>query len=203
MMPDNVLSTETIQGRFIPPDDIITDELTDYEMGGIAIQDPSQGLMVQPWIGFWKPEDSTVYIRPVESPTNIALFVEPNVIEFSFTFDQNMRWVTATRTADKKVKLRWFDATVAAYVISEFTNIDTFKLCLDDKREIQTQAGVSDVIFTYIKANSLYWRVQRDRYMTEYYGINAIPGNVRITNFGMASNWRLQWRYQFRSTLEI
>lgn len=204
MIPDNVLSTQVIRSRFNFPDSVaISGMLEDYELGGVALQDPSQGLEVKPWYGYWSPVDNTAYLVPDIDAAPIAIFTEPNVIEFSFTFDQNMRWAAAYFVADGTCKFRWFDSQVAAYVTSTYTGLTALKLCLDDKRTIQVQLGASDMLFTYIRDNTLYLRAQRDRFTIEYPLRAELPSNLRITNFGMAANWRVQWRLRYRTFEEL
>lgn len=174
-------------------------ELIDYELGGIAIQDPSQGLRYQEWEGWWDPIDSTVYLMPENTPVPLPLFIQPGVIEFCFTFDQNMRWSTATRTVDNTLYHRWYDASIAGYVTSTYAGVTSVRLALDDKRDIQTLLGNSDIILTYVKANSVHWRIQRDRFLTEYTQPGfAVPADMRITHFGMNKLNRLQWRVGVR-----
>lgn len=171
------------------------DELTDFEFGGILLQDPSRGLQYQVWKGYWNSSDSKAYLVPQDGEgTPIEIFTELNVIEFTFSFDQNMRWCAATRFTDKTMKFRWYDSVTEAYTVNTYTNIDSVRLTHDDKRDVQVNLGTSDVILTYLTANSLRWRVQRDRYLSEYAGPGVYPLSHRITNFGMNTKNRLQWR---------
>jgi hypothetical protein len=73
-------------------------------------------------------------------------------------------------------------------------------LAHDDKRGVSS--SISDVIFTYIKTdNRLYFRAQRDRFLVEYPLTDELAPNLRITNFGMGRNNRLQWRIAVRRVL--
>lgn len=200
MIPDNVLSSKLLKSRFLSPDSMVTPTLLeDYETGGIALQDPSQGLLVQTWYGYWDSQDSTAYLVPGVDGTPIQIFTEPNVFEFSFTFDQNMRWVAVYFLVDGTCKLRWYDSQAQGYVVTVFTGLTAIKLCLDDKRRVQTNLGSSDVIFTYVTNNTLCFRQQRDRFTIEYPLQPDLPDNLRIANFGMAMNLRLQWRLKYRT----
>lgn len=197
MMPENALSTEPVQGVFLYPDNVTPRKrIEDFELGGTAIQDPSNGLEVQPWFGYWSALDNRVYLRPNITGTPIDLgIVQANVVEMSFTFDQNMRWVLALLLADDSLKFYWYDTVISGYTISTYTDIYSAKLSLDDKRAKSIQLDTSDVILTYVKNDqSLYTRVQRDRYEIEYLMTIDVPNNYRIINFGMAKNNRLQWR---------
>lgn len=179
------------------PDSIVTpDELTDYELGGVALQNPSQGLEYQVWKAYWDPLDSTAYIHPKENPdTPTALFVEHDVVELSFTFDQNMRWCAVTRKADNSVQFRWYDSAIENYTLSSYSGIASVRLCHDDKRGFQVQGNQSDIILTYVKASHVCWRIQRDRFGIEYtHSGLTVSATDRITHFGMNAKNRLQWR---------
>lgn len=200
MIPDNSLSSRTIQSRFIFPDGIIFNGFhQDYEMGGIALQDPSQGLEYQPWYGYWEKNDSTVYLRPNINGPAIPLFVEPDVFEFSFAFDQNMRYNTAVLKLDGVFQLRWYDTLAGDYSILNLMGVEGFKLTLDDKRAESINAGKSDIIITYIRSNTLYFRAQRERYTIEHTLAEDLPNNLMIANFGMNEKYRLQWRLRYRN----
>ena len=170
-------------------------ELKDYEYGGIAIQDPSKGLQYQIWTGYWNLADSTAYLQPEDtSLAPIPIFTESDVIEFCFTFDQNMRWVAATRKADNTVQFRWYNSQVEAYVTSHYSGIFSVRLCHDDKRASQVINNTTDVILTYSRTGAIYWRIQRDRFTVEYSKPVAISNRFRISHFGMSYGNRLQWR---------
>lgn len=199
MLPDNLLSSEILRDQFLFPDNIVGTALEDYEMGGIDIQDPSQGLRVQPWYGVWKVADSTAYLQANFDGPPIPLFSTPDVIEFTFTFDQNMRWVAATLSSTGVLSFRWYDASVPGYVTTTYSNITTAKLALDDKRPLQVLGDSSDIVLTYVDTSgNLYARIQRERYLTAHLLDTGAPNNFRITNFGMNTKYRMQWRFQNR-----
>ena len=182
--------------RFQTPDNRVdSEELQDWEYGGIAIQNPSKGLRYQIWTGYWNPADSKAYLVPQDGEgIPVEIFTESNVVEFAFSFDQNMRWCAATRDSSNGMKFRWYDAAVEAYVTSTYSGIYSVRLCHDDSRDIQVNLGTSDVILTYISSGQVCWRLQRDRYLTQYTAPGSYPNSHRITNFGMNSTGRLQWR---------
>lgn len=194
-MPLNSISSQTIVGKFLYPDDIGNDPLYDYEMGGIALQNASQGLRVQPWQCHWDPEDSNVYLTPNINGTPIQIQTHLNVLELSFAFDQNMRWVLALLVSGNILKFYWFDSDTQSYIISVYNNVRSVKLALDDKRSKSVDLDKSDVILTYIKSDGdLVTRVQRERYLIEHVQASDIPVDRRITHFGMTDEYRLQWR---------
>ena len=193
-------TTRLLRAPFQEPDNRVeTTELVDYEFGGLAIQDPSLGLQHQIWTGYWSVLDSTAYLVSELSPTPVAIFTQSDVIEFTFTFDQNMRWSAATRSADNTLTHRWYDSSINDYVVTTYPNISSVRLTHDDKREVQVQLGTSDMILTYISGGYVKWRIQRDRFLTEYtHFATPIPAGMRISHFGMNSKNRLQWRIGVR-----
>ena len=198
----NLYSGETAQRllrAFKFPDNIVTDnELEDYEMGGIALQDPSKGMEFQVWQGYWNPVDKWIYLKPDNLDDPIPIFTEPDVEEFCFTFDQNMRWAAAIRTSTNLCKFLWYDSMVKAYVTTFISNVSSVRLTLDDKRFNQIQFGVADMIITTIEGGIVRWRIQRDRFGVAYSHPGSVSPRARITHFGMGENNRLQWRIASR-----
>lgn len=175
-------------------------ELEDYEMGGVAIQDPSKGINYQIWKCIYdEPSKQVCLIKNLDGVL-IPLFAQPIVDELSFTFDQNMRWSTAIRIAETKQMFhRWYDSAAQTYVETEYDNVTSVKLCTDDHRYNQVNAGSSDMILTYIQGGTLKWRIQRDRFGTEYtYPTKQFSVTTKIANFGMSTKNRLQWRLATR-----
>ncbi len=202
MIPNQSLSSTQLQAKFLYPDNIIrASELEDFEMGGIALQDPSQGLMYQPWYGKIDPVTKIATLEPLDgSAPPTAIFTETETpVEFSFSFDLNMRQHSIVRFADNTCKLRWYDSAIPGYTITTYTGITSAMLCMDDKRPVNS--GNADVLFTYLKDNSLYFRAQRDRFLVEYLLKPDVVSNLRITNFGMGTNLRVQWRLEIRKVL--
>lgn len=205
MLPENTVSNPFIQGNLLYPDNLLPlKQYQDWEMGGIGLQQPAEGLQIQPWYFYWTPEDSKVRVQP--SPPNgtpTELFTEAEVFELSGTFDQSMRWTVATMVWGGGVTLRWYDSAIASYVVTPFEGLSAFKLCHDDKRRMSIELGNSDILFTYIKNNNVYVRNQRDRFSIEYLLYAGVPNNLRITHFGMADTNRVEWRLRYRKPSEM
>lgn len=198
MIPMGRLSTQPVSAAFISPDDTDGVEsfefgpLTDYELGGKDISDASEGLEVK----IWKAEVTEageVYFSAPEVPQ--ALYITlPGTTEFSFTFDQNMRPVLAYMQAGE-AKFRWYDALTGTYVTTTLPVGSNYpKVALDDKREYQTTLGDNDVILAYLRAGTLYYRQQRDRYEVEY-TLASVP-NARLLRIGMNMVGRLQFLFE-------
>lgn len=187
MIPSQRLSTTPIPAPFLPPDDLPPELLTDYELGGIALRDPSQGLQVQVWTATLVGADVTVSAPSVD-PT--VLFSGSDITELRLAFDQNMNPCIAYVQAGQMI-LYWFDTFEGGQVFTPFDGTSP-QLCLDDKRT--TQRGNSDIIFAYIRAGGLYFRAQRDRFGVEYFLTIIDPGFI-FTKMGMNAGNRLQFAF--------
>lgn len=192
MIPANSLSTPTIPAYYLNPDNLEYSRTISYELGGVALNDPSMGLMVQTWtlqlvniIGY------TTYNVVVydEAGVSTELFSGVNILDVSLAFDHNMRPFVAFME-NGVAKFRWFDTTVNDQVITELPAGSQYpKCCMDDKRI--TQAGTSDIILSYVRAGNLYFRQQRDRYQVEYLLKEGVTGV--LLNVGMHRSNRLQF----------
>lgn len=183
MLPEDALSVKAHNSPFLLP--IRPDLLTDYEWGGIGLNDPSQGLQVQIWTIYY--EDGGVkIIAPNASP--VTIFSALNITELSLAFDQNMRPQIAY-VESGIAKLRWFDSNVGQTVTTVFdVTIKNPRVSLDDAREYQV--GNSDVILAYIKEGNLCFRKQRQRFEVEY--VRA-PTRGKLRQIGMNKTLRFQF----------
>jgi hypothetical protein len=186
MLPDGVLSSQPIVADFLPPRNAVPRPLVDYELGGIALSDPSQGLMVKPWRMQWIDGQFIIDALAV-APT--VVLSRAAVTEFSFTFDQNMK-PFITFVDGTGAYYYWYDGTVSDYrLVALPSGVITPKCSLDDKRS--HQANISDIILAYMKGRGLYYRQQRDRFGIERL-LNADAG-VALRRVGMNNVWRFQF----------
>lgn len=187
-MPGNELSTEPVKGAFLPPDDRPFNTMEDFEYGGIAHQDPSQGLLYQIW-RVVLAESGIATVQPEnESQSPISVMTQAGAEYISLAFDSNMN-MTLAWALGSDVTLYWFDSTVEGFVTTTFQGCACPRLSHDDKRE---GAGAwSDVMFAYLRDGSLYTRMQRDRYSIETLQAEAIENN--LTKLGMNVGLRLQF----------
>jgi hypothetical protein len=202
MLPQQALSTTPQKAGFLFPDNVVRrTELEDYEMGGLALSDPSEGLLYQAWQGEINATSKIATLTPLDTGSPVDIFTETvTPVEFSFSFDLNMRPFSVTRFADNTAKLRWYDASIPGNTITTYTDILSCMLCLDDKRPVNS--GQADVLLTYLKTdNKLYFRAQRERFLIEYLLGDLVAPGLRITNFGMGKNLRVQWRIAVRRLL--
>lgn len=189
MMPERSLSTTPVIGPFLVPEGGSASPLIDYEMGGIALRDASQGLQVQVWT-FYLDGDNVMCDAPSVSPT--VLFTRAGITELSGCFDQNMNPCVAFVAAGVTT-LWWFDSVVHAQVFTIFTGYSP-KVTLDDKRELQD--ANSDIIFAYLRGSTLYNRTQRDRFTVEDMLYSPIDSSkYKFKAMGMNSINRLQFLF--------
>jgi hypothetical protein len=189
MLPENQPSIIPLQSAFLPPDERVTSPLIDYERGGVALNDATQGLLVRNW-RCWLEDSIYVRLQAEGDPMVHTLFEDDQIEELSFCFDQNMRWAVAY-TQLGVLKLRWFDSQLGDYTITVFEAARNPKLAMDDKRP--AHLGTNDMILAYIRGNSLCYRQQRDRFSTERTLKDNLYQGTRLKNIGMNSNLRFQF----------
>jgi len=200
------LSTVALTGAFLPPD-ITRPKLTvkpaaepgatcvdaypaDWEMGGIGLNDPSQGLVVQPW-KFWA-DGSDVKVGPDPGGPWTTLFSVSGITELSGAFDVSMAPAVAY-VVGGATYLWWYSPLLGAYTTTMFAGCSSPRLALDDKRA--SQSGNADIVFAYIRAEGLYYRLWRDRYATERF-LCAQPANtLRLGRVGMSTRNRMQFEF--------
>lgn len=192
MIPE--LASNAIVGIILPPNNSPKFDLSDWEMGGIALENPQEGANVKPWKATYNPVTSDITLESAGDPPMVVLN-KPGIQWLSFCFDQNMRYVFTWTLANGKGYLYWYDPQQEAY--SELLlgdGIVTPHLTLDYKL-IKNYAG-NDVILTYLQQGSLILRVQRERFITEHVLATGVGLTKRIRNFGMSTKSRLQWEVQ-------
>jgi hypothetical protein len=161
-------------------------------MGGIALNDPSQGLQVQTW---WArlfkngiTEKSYLYIGADTVPEFIWL-QDADFQEISLAFDQNMNPFVAYMV-DGEAKFYWYDTALPGYTTTTLPAGSRSPKCgLDDKREMQD--STSDILLMYMRDDKLYYREQRDRYTVEYL-LSSGHGLLDVIQVGMSVKLRVQ-----------
>ena len=186
-LPQDTASAIPMAGNYISPDDRVTGSSEDFEAGGVAVQDTTQGLSAYVW-RLWVDGLDVKLQREGASAT--VLFQQAAIQEVALAFDQAMRPQVAY-TVGGAMYLRWYDSVSQAYVVSSFGAGRNPRLTLDDKR--LSQISRSDVIFAYLRGDGLYYRQQRDRFATERTLRTGIASSLRLRNIGMNKNLRLQF----------
>lgn len=185
-----ILSSEPIIGLLLSPDNIPKRPTIDYEMGGVGLQNPSRGLNFQQWRGWFDRSLGSVLLESPNTPATV-IFEQEGIRWLSFSFDQNMRWCAVYTLADGASYLRWYDSAMPGYRVSELeAGVISPFLSLDDKRDSQIQN--SDIVLAYIHNQTLYLRVQRERFQTAHVWAEDLPKDWIIRNFGMSNKLRLQ-----------
>lgn len=186
MIPDNVLSTTPVIAAFVETINKRTAPLVDYERGGIALLDGSQGMDIQEW----KAEviGNDVFVSAPNTPPTLV-FSTPGITEISLAFDYSMN-PTFAYVDEDGAHLRWFDTAVSGIVTTTYPDIQNPRITLDEKRSVFSSD--SDIILAYTRSNNLCYRQQRDRYLTEYLLVANV--NARLVSVGMNQVHRLQFQ---------
>lgn len=188
MLPDHVLSTQPIPAQFRFPRNIPKRPLIAYEYGGVALDDPSRGLRVKVYKGEYVNGEIVVSADGVPATSVLAV---PNVADFDFTFDQNMRIAIAYELVEGGSRFYWYDTTVSEYVTLDLGSAITPRCAHDDNRDYQTSR--SDIILAYVRGGGLYYREQRDRYTIER-KLSDAAGPGGLIQIGMNRVWRFQFQ---------
>lgn len=190
-MPDDTVSSPMVAAPLLAPDSLARADLrVDYELGGVAVSDPSAGLMVKTWRAWTDGVDAWCAPNDTLSPTT-HLVTGIDITEVSLCFDQNMRPTLAFVDADV-TKLYWYDSLAAAHVVTSYPGVRSPMVCMDDKREEAISGGWSDDLFFYIKGGDLCYRQQRERFTVERVLGSGVAASSRIVHVGMGTNNRLQ-----------
>lgn len=190
MLPSDVLSTRPVVSSLLLPDGRQGGMLHDFEMGGVALNDGSQGIELQLWV-CWVDRSDNVRVRALGGTgAGTILFNQPGIIRLSFSFDSNMQPAVAYEI-DEEVRFYWFDSVSSGYVTTTYAGARTPRVTHDDKRDFE--AVKSDVLLVYLRDDGLYQRKQRDRYLIEYTLETGLPRTLRLANLGMGTNYRVHF----------
>lgn len=183
-MPQNVLSDPTQYALFQYPDNIPVGPLFDYQYGGIALSDPTQGLMFQVWQVHYIISTGVVYLTNEVSSTPQIMFTRLGITHISLTFDQNMHPCIAFQVGNQST-FWFFDSVSSSQIFFDLPFGAITPCCsLDDKRKVSINAGISDVLLSYILLDTLYLRMQRDRYLIQYPLVTDLSTHVLAPSLG-------------------
>ena len=163
------MSTTFVDGAYIAPEDRLRPALkVDYEGGPIAITNTSGGMNYQPWSLAYT--DPVITLIPEITGVPVVVLNVSDCEQLSFCFDQNAR-VSITYIKGTSMFLYWYDSVAADFVTTEFTNVVSSLLSMDDKRLME--AGNNDMLLWYTILSApaeytLYHRKQRDRFLTPH-----------------------------------
>lgn len=191
MIPQGRLSSTPQPAAFAGPDAIESPaETVDYEIGGVDLSNPIEGLKAYRWIAWFDGTREMVVLQREGLPET-DVFSAPGLTQLSFCFDQNMRPFFAY-VQNGQAKFRWYDTVVGENIITNLNANDITPRCtLDAKSDMQTTEGLNDIILAYVRDGNLYYRQQRDRFENEY--LLGVVGNFRLIKVGMNVINRLQF----------
>jgi hypothetical protein len=206
MLPGGILNVAGPIATFqaAPRGDLYT-PLTSYELGGIALENTSEGLFYQLWTCY-VPNSTTgqVYLDAPSLEAPIVILTIPGIQQVSLTFDQNMHPFIAYQTSAGSF-FYWYDPLTGQFTTTELESGATTPRCsLDDKRLDATLDGTNDILLFYIVAGNLYYRQEREQYAT-IHNINPTLASqiqsAEIVDVGMNVNWYFQ--VKIRGTFAI
>jgi len=198
------VSSLLISDFFLPPDDLQNYKLLDYELGGIGLNDTTQGLQYQTWTLRYFPATDEFALEAPNTPLTVV-HTAPDVTEISLAFDQNMN-PFITYVEDGVAKYWWYDTALGDTTVSSLpANSLTPRCCIDDKRE--ERFGTSDIILCYVNGGALKMRWERNRYTDEYivqdpllHPVYELP--AVLVRVGMNKKNRLQWLCDLANPLD-
>lgn len=198
MIPNQRLATDPLEADFYGPrnDNQINNTHIDRDFGGVAFQDPTEGLLYQEWTGRVINNHTQVTIEAPNTPPIVVVTAPEGISEFAFTFDQNMNVAVAYVTRGITY-LNWYDTIAGQQVTTEFGwGFNNPRVTLDDKHTAST--ATSDIILAYLRNGHLYYRQQRDRYTVEYLLMEDFPGTLE--RIGLNDKNALQFECRIEPT---
>lgn len=178
MLPlDAVISIATGIPFLEPLNSWVYTPLQEKVLGGTAIGDGAAGRMVQNWFVSYATGMITVY--PEGGAPQLTLTI-PNVKTVSLGFDANMS-VAIAYIDDVGANLYYYNTLTSGYSVLTVAGATSCRACVDDPRTFDS--GASDVIFSYVLSDVLYYRVQRERYQTAHTIGNAIKQHLIKAGF--------------------
>lgn len=187
MIPNNQLGNIDRKSSWL--DTVRTgNPLIDFEVGGVALYDSSEGLRVQTWRSAY--EDGSVVCYDGDE-NRYVLFSRPGVVALGLAFDQLMAPFVAFQDAGG-VAYWWFNPATSVMEFSPYLPGSTSapRCTLDDTRELAS--GWSDIILAYMRGRDLCYRQQRDNYAIER--VLEEDAGSSLMAIGMAKNLSLQFR---------
>lgn len=164
--------------------------LVDYEQGGIALSDPSEGLFGYSWVVNYDASGGDVLLGREDLPDRDVLFNKPGITRLGLAFDQNMRPVVCFSHPDG-AGIRYYSQGAGSYVVLPTPGALYPCIALDERRP--EGISESDVILSYTKTDgNLYARVQRESY-AERLLWEDVP-NLELLGIGMTRELRMQWQ---------
>lgn len=186
-LPDNKSSKNPEISDFVYPDSEPNRNFLVYELGGVDLQNPSEGLNGYIWR--LRYTDLNIVLERDHMKTYTIMENIKGLESLDLAFDQNMNAYIAYEKEGSSF-LYWFDPDISQYKTSVFHNTRSPRLTLDDKR--LQQLLYSDVILAFIRDNGdLVYFQQRDRFTIERILNRDVPPDTYLQRIGMTESNRL------------
>jgi hypothetical protein len=185
MIPNNLILPTPQKTEFRPPYDDDYAPLTQRVLGGTAIGNGANGREVQRWDVFY--EGGVIKVAPEAGAVEFTLTVA-GVLTVSLAFDSNMQVTLGYTKADGSY-LYFFNSLTSSFQTDFYPGSTSCRVVTDDPRNVTSDA--SDVIFTYELDGNVYYRIQRERYVTAR--LVGPSQGLTILRFAPNAVNRLQW----------
>lgn len=182
------------------PDAISLDYLTCYTMGPVQVGDFSAGPVDRPWR--IRAVGNVVYRSRLNDARtdfedDVELFRFTGVVptEIDAAFDQAARVLICMERASgsggqSELWIYYYDPFAADYILTKFGVGRTPRAVLDDA---QDSVNADILVFYMNDAVGMCYRMQRDRYATEYIVTGTVP--VAVDTTGMNVVGPVLWNY--------
>lgn len=187
MLPKHQLSTIPQIADWLYPYPTDYSPLIDYEMGGVELNDSSQGLDNTLWKLELNKQTGELKLGKYGEDGEVLL-TDKAIKKVSLAFDLNARPAYVLEY-DNHVKFTYYDTVTSQNVTVSFDGVRSPYLTLDDRR-VENSAG-ADILLCYIKGQQLCVRYQRDRYTVEHILHDLPHDNYVLERVGMAVNLRV------------
>lgn len=171
-------------------------DTVDYELGGVALNDPTQGYLVKLWKARISEGGKYILVGASDVPEIVKYTAADygTLTEVSLAFDQNMRPIIGF-VESGQAKHMWYDTSIEQEVITVLaSDVRNPRVSLDEKRP--DFGTTNDVILSYLRGQDLYVRLGRDRYTIEYLIQSGIPEGYSLAKTGMNMGLRFQWEFR-------
>lgn len=172
-------------------------QIEKLKVGPIGLGDSRGNLTARFWVIY--QEDSEVFIRGAiddnDWGTATLLFEEVDPIEvLDFSFDQLGREIVFYQVGTE-LRLWYFDSIVSSFIKIVLVSDGSYPNVSFDI-VYNTNNPQSDVIICYVKNNTIYQRIQRDRFDIEY-SCKISHQGIKILSCGLTENNRFQIIYNY------
>lgn len=191
-LPNSTLSVTPSYSEWVYPFPEEFDNFVDFEVGSSAIGSTVGGTDTHMWK--IRYDGANIKLGRYDTTTETTLLTVPDLVKIALAFDQNMNPCYAWQNgASGYTNLIFYDTSINAYSTITITGATSPCLTLDDRRE--QFSGSSDVIFAYIRNGNLYYRQQRDRFLTERLLKSGVT--TELIRIGMNTKYRLQFQFRY------